>query len=353
MTLRRAVFITGIVVLCAWTLLPIYLIALGAVGGRTVVNSWPKPFLPPADLSFGTMRDFLDIAGVWSSALYSVEAAGLCMAFSILLGVPAGYALARFVFVGATAYRLLVLLTRAFPVAILALPLTVGFIRLGLYDTPLGVSLMHTALALPFAVLVSASLFQAIPRELEEAAWVFGCSPVRAFLRVVLPLALPGIVTGIALRSSIGLLGIPFSVWTIVIGHATFCIVTVYNNVLARLRRTQSSLVEASMDLGADGWQTFRFVTLPMIATALVAGGLLAFALSFDEIVVTTFTAGAQNTLPIWIFGNIRLGQQLPQVNVVVLFVIVVSLVPVALARRLTRDTGVLRPSAMAGGAAA
>ena len=98
------------------------------------------------------------------------------------------------------------------------------------------------------------------------------------------------------------------------------------------------------MDLGADGWQTFRYVTLPMIATALVAGGLLAFALSFDEIVVTTFTAGAQNTLPIWIFGNIRLGQQLPQVNVVVLFVIVVSLVPVALARRLTRDTGVLRP---------
>jgi hypothetical protein len=99
----------------------------------------------------------------------------------------------RVVFVGATAYRLLVLLTRAFPVAILVLPLTVGFIRLGLYDTPLGVSLMHTALALPFAVLVSASLFQAIPRELEEAAWVFGCSPVRAFLRVVLPLALPGI----------------------------------------------------------------------------------------------------------------------------------------------------------------
>ncbi len=118
---------------------------------------------------------------------------------------------------------------------------------------------------------------------------------------------------------------LPFSLLTIVIGHATFCIVVVYNNVLARLRRTPTSLIEASMDLGADGWQTFRFVTLPMIATALVAGGLLAFALSFDEIVVTTFTAGAQNTLPIWIFGNIRLGQQLPQVNVVVLFVIVVT----------------------------
>jgi putative spermidine/putrescine transport system permease protein len=150
---------------------------------------------------------------------------------------------------------------------------------------------------------------------------------------IVLPIALPGI---------------EFGLLTIIVGHATFCIVVVYNNVLARLRRTPSSLVEASMDLGADGLQTFRYVTLPMIATALVAGGLLAFALSFDEIVVTTFTAGAQSTLPIWIFGNIRLGQQLPQVNVVVLFVILLSLIPVALAQRLTRDTGVLRRGAPA-----
>jgi putative spermidine/putrescine transport system permease protein len=162
----------------------------------------------------------------------------------------------------------------------------------------------------------------------------------------VLPLALPGIITGMALNSFISFSGVSFSLTTIVIGHATFCIVVVYNNVLARLRRTQTSLVEASMDLGADGWQTFRFVTLPVIATALVAGGLLAFALSFDEIVVTIFTAGAQNTLPIWIFGNIRLGQQLPQVNVVVLFVILVTLIPVTLAQRLTRDTGVLRSRA-------
>ena len=168
---------------------------------------------------------------------------------------------------------------------------------------------------------------------------------------LVLPIALPGIITGMALNSFISFSGISFSLTTIIVGHATFCIVTVYNNVLARLRRTQSSLVEASMDLGADGWQTFRFVTLPMIATTLVAGGLLAFALSFDEIVVTTFTAGAQSTLPIWIFGNIRLGQQLPQVNVVVLFVILVSVIPVALAQRLTRDTGVVRvrPAAAAG----
>jgi putative spermidine/putrescine transport system permease protein len=169
---------------------------------------------------------------------------------------------------------------------------------------------------------------------------------------ILLPLALPGIITGMALNSFFTWGGIDFSLATIVIGHATFCIVVVYNNVLARLRRTQTSLVEASMDLGADGWQTFRYVTLPMIATALVAGGLLAFALSFDEVIVTTFTAGAQNTLPLWIFGNIRLGQQLPQVNVVVLFVIALTLVPVALAQRLTRDTGALRgPVAPAGAA--
>jgi putative spermidine/putrescine transport system permease protein len=161
---------------------------------------------------------------------------------------------------------------------------------------------------------------------------------------ILLPLALPGIITGMALNSFFVFGGIDFSLTTIVIGHATFCIVTVYNNVLARARRTPTSLMEASMDLGAGGWQTFRHVTLPMIATALVAGGLLAFALSFDEVIVTTFTAGAQNTLPLWIFGNIRLGQELPQVNVVVLFVILLTLVPVALAQRLTRDTGALRP---------
>ncbi len=160
---------------------------------------------------------------------------------------------------------------------------------------------------------------------------------------ILLPLALPGIITGMALNSFFTFGDVNFSLTTIVIGHATFCIVTVYNNLLARLRRTQGSLVEASMDLGADGWQTFRYVTLPVIATALVAGGLLAFALSFDEVIVTTFTAGAQNTLPLWIFGNIRLGQNLPQVNVVVLFVIAVTIVPVTLAQRLTRDTGVLR----------
>jgi len=165
-------------------------------------------------------------------------------------------------------------------------------------------------------------------------------------LILVLPIALPGIITGMALNSFITFTAVSFSLLTIVIGHATFCIVTVYNNALARLRRTPTSLSEASMDLGANGWQTLRLVTIPMIATALVAGALLAFALSFDEIVVTTFTAGAQNTLPIWIYAHIRNGQQLPQVNVVVLFVILVSVIPVALAQRLTRDTGVMRRAA-------
>jgi putative spermidine/putrescine transport system permease protein len=170
---------------------------------------------------------------------------------------------------------------------------------------------------------------------------------------LVLPIALPGIITGMALNSFFTFAGWNLSFWTIVVGHATFCVVIVYNNVLARLRRTQTSLLEASMDLGADGWQTFRFVTFPVLATALVAGALLAFALSFDEVIVTTFTAGAQNTLPLWIFGNIRLGQQLPQVNVVVLWVLAVTLVPVALAQRLTRDTGILRRSTVAAGTAA
>src|SRR5919109_1017192 len=160
---------------------------------------------------------------------------------------------------------------------------------------------------------------------------------------LVLPIALPGVVTGIALNSFFSFGSIQPSLWTIVIGHATFCMVIVYNNVAARMRRTQTSLTEASMDLGADGWQTFRFVTLPVISTALVGGALLAFALSLDEVIVTTFTAGAQNTLPLWIFGKIRLGQQLPQVNVVVFVVVALTILPVLLAQRLMRDTGVLR----------
>jgi putative spermidine/putrescine transport system permease protein len=146
-----------------------------------------------------------------------------------------------------------------------------------------------------------------------------------------------------ALNSFYVFAGVPFSIWTIVIGHATFCVVVVYNNVLARLRRSSPSLYEASMDLGADGWQTFRFVTWPVLSTALISGALLAFALSFDEVVVTTFTAGAQTTLPIFILDNLRQGQQLPVVNVVALVVILLTIIPVAIAQRLTRETGILR----------
>jgi len=160
---------------------------------------------------------------------------------------------------------------------------------------------------------------------------------------LVLPLALPGILTGIALNSAFTFVGLTPSIWTIVIGHATFCVVIVYNNVVARLRRTSASLIEASQDLGADGWQTFRFVVWPVLSTALVAGGLLAFALSFDEVIVTVFTAGAQETLPIFIFDNIERGQQLPVVNVVAFLVIAVTVIPVMLAQRMMRETGLIR----------
>ena len=157
---------------------------------------------------------------------------------------------------------------------------------------------------------------------------------------LVLPIALPGIITGMALNSFFAYRHITLSLWTIVIGHATFCVVVVYNNVLARLRRSSPSLLEASMDLGADGWQTFRFVVWPVLSTALVAGGLLSFALSFDEVIVTTFTAGTQQTLPIWIFTNLQLPNERPIVNVVAVLVILLSAIPVYLAQRLSSDDG-------------
>jgi putative spermidine/putrescine transport system permease protein len=156
---------------------------------------------------------------------------------------------------------------------------------------------------------------------------------------VILPIALPGIVTGIALNTAFRAIGLDLGLLTVIIGHATFCIVVIYNNVIARLRRTARSTEEASMDLGADTFQTFRRVTLPAISTSLVAGALLAFALSFDEIIVTTFTAGAgTQTLPIWIFANYARPNQLPLVNVAAVFVLVLSIIPVYLSARLTRD---------------
>ena len=172
---------------------------------------------------------------------------------------------------------------------------------------------------------------------------------------VILPLALPGIVTGMALNATFTqVLGVDLSLFTVIVGHATFCIVVVFNNAVARLRRSGTSLEEASMDLGANSLRTFRFVTFPSLRTALVAGGLLAFALSFDEIIVTTFTIGQEQTLPIWIFANYARPNQLPIVNVVGLTVIMLSIIPVYLANRLSQDpVGAGAGAAPAGGAAA
>jgi putative spermidine/putrescine transport system permease protein len=159
---------------------------------------------------------------------------------------------------------------------------------------------------------------------------------------VVLPIALPGIVTGMALnatfREVLTPLGVGLGLFTVIVGHATFCIVVIYNNTIARLRRLSTSYEEASADLGANTWQTFRLVTLPSLRSAMVAGALLAFALSFDEVIVTTFTAGQQETLPIWILSNLSRPNQLPIVNVVAVLLILLSAIPVYLAHRLTVD---------------
>jgi putative spermidine/putrescine transport system permease protein len=192
----------------------------------------------------------------------------------------------------------------------------------------LRVALIATLVALALGTLAAAAVYR---------SRFFGREAVSFLL--VLPIALPGIVSGIALRSAIGIADIPFSFWTIVVGHATFCTVVVYNNVLARFRRTSGSLIEASMDLGANPFQTFRHVVLPAIATALLAGGMLAFALSFDEIIVTTFTAGQQQTLPIWMFSQLTKPRQRPVTNVVAMFVVAITTIPILLANRLTERT--------------
>ena len=156
-------------------------------------------------------------------------------------------------------------------------------------------------------------------------------------LLLILPIAMPGVITGISLRSAYHSMDIPFSFWTIVIGHATFCVVVVYNNAVARLRRISPSLVEASMDLGANWFQTFRYILLPQLGTALLAGGLLAFALSFDEVIVTTFTAGQQTTLPIWMLQELIRPRQRPVTNVVAVIMIALTFIPIIAAYWLTR----------------
>jgi putative spermidine/putrescine transport system permease protein len=189
------------------------------------------------------------------------------------------------------------------------------------------VALVSTALAIVLGTLAAAALAR---------AKFFGREAISLLL--VLPIALPGIVTGIALRSAFNLADISFSFWTIVLGHATFCIVVVYNNAIARFRRLSPSMIEASMDLGADGFQTVRYILLPAISTALLAGGMLAFALSFDEAIVTTFTAGQQQTLPIWMLAELIRPHQRPVTNVVAVAVIALTALPILAAYYWTRE---------------
>jgi putative spermidine/putrescine transport system permease protein len=196
----------------------------------------------------------------------------------------------------------------------------------------LGISLQVAIVATTMALLLGTLTAAAIYR-----SKFFGKEFIS--LLVILPIALPGIVTGIALRSGIRLLDFDFSFWTVVIGHATFCIVTVYNNVVARLRRTSYSQIEASMDLGATSFQTLRYIVLPNIATALLAGGMLSFALSFDEVIVTTFTSGAQQqTLPIWMLGQLTRPRDRPVTNVAALVVIAITFIPILIAYRYTEQ---------------
>ena len=208
------------------------------------------------------------------------------------------------------------------------------------FGTALGNPDLHEALVLSLEAAVGATAVALLLGTLAALAVhrfrFFGRETVSYM--IVLPIALPGIVTGMALNATFNTFHVPFSIWTIAVGHATFCVVTVYNNAIDRMRRSSRSIEEASMDLGATTWQTFRHVTFPVLRTALVAGGLLAFALSFDEVIVTTFTAGTQETIPLWIFNNLKLPNQRSTVNVVAVFLILLSLVPVYLAQRLASD---------------
>jgi multiple sugar transport system permease protein len=186
-------YVSMALILCAWVLLPIYLLTILSFTERQEVFAWPKT-LWPQTLSFETLRFFFGVQGVWKALGNSVLVASLTVVFALALGAPAGYALARYKFPGKDAYRVLILITRAFPIMILAVPLAVRFIDLGIYDTPFAVALVHTALALPFAALITSSIFLGIPRELEEAAWTLGCTRWQAVWKLVLPLALPGLV---------------------------------------------------------------------------------------------------------------------------------------------------------------
>jgi len=189
--LARISFTIAVVVLCAWVLVPIWLLIANTFSTPEEVNAFPKPFLPSFDTE--SVEFFLGFAGVGRALLNSILVATVTMILSISIGAPAGYALSRFEFRGKNTFRILVLMTRAFPLPLLALPMAVLFIRVGLDDSVFGLALVHTTLALPFAVLITFSLFSGVPIELEEAAWTLGCTRLQAFRRVILPLVLPGI----------------------------------------------------------------------------------------------------------------------------------------------------------------
>jgi len=187
----RYLYIATVVFLCAWVLVPLYFLFVNALSSAEAVNSFPKSALPEFDL--GSLSFFAKFYGILDALKNSLIVATMTMVMSIAIGAPAGYALSRFEFRGKATFRLLILMTRAFPLPLLALPLAIMFIRTGLDDTALGLAFVHTTLAIPFAVLITFSLFSGIPLELEEAAWTLGCTRLNAFTKVVLPLILPGI----------------------------------------------------------------------------------------------------------------------------------------------------------------
>jgi putative spermidine/putrescine transport system permease protein len=195
---------------------------------------------------------------------------------------------------------------------------------------PLYLSLRVAAISTLLAMILGTCVAAAMSR-----AKFFGREQIT--LLVLLPIALPGVITGMSLRSAFAVMDIPFSTWTIILGHATFCIVIVYNNAVARFRRLSGGIVEASADLGANAFQTFRHILLPNLGSALLAGGMLAFALSFDEVIVTTFTAGQQATLPIWMLDELVRPRQRPVTNVVAIIVFAATFMPILAAYYLTR----------------
>ena len=196
---------------------------------------------------------------------------------------------------------------------------------------PLYLSLQVAAISTLLAMILGTCVAAAMAR-----TKFFGREQIS--LLILLPIALPGVITGMALRSAFSIMDIDFSTWTIILGHATFCIVIVFNNAVARFSRLSGGILEASADLGANAFQTFRHVLLPNLGTALLAGGMLAFALSFDEVIVTTFTAGQQETLPIWMYSELIRPRQRPVTNVVAMIVFAATFVPILLAYYLTRN---------------